>query len=320
MIATDPEVLARAAELLGPLASRDVPLGPMTTCRVGGPASLFVRAETIDDLRRVASAVAGSSVPVLVIGKGSNLLIADEGFAGLAVALGAIGGDIAIEGTEVEAGGGVPLPVLARRTAAAALTGFEWAVGVPGSVGGAVRMNAGGHGSDIAASLRSVDLVDLGTGREEGDVPVGRLGLRFRASGLGDLHVVVRARFRLVRGERAESERELAEIVRWRRDHQPGGQNAGSVFVNPIPGQLAAAQLVDGLGLRGLRLGTAQVSPKHANFIQADEGGRAADVRALIEHVRGRVAESCGIRLRSEVRCVGFPEVDDPGPEAAGWR
>ena len=148
-------------------------------------------------------------------------------------------------------------------------------------------------------------------------MPVDQLGLRFRGSALGDLDVVVRARFRLAPGDREVSEREIADIVRWRRDRQPGGQNAGSVFVNPIPGQLAAAELVDGLGLRGLRIGTAHVSPKHANFIQADDGGRAADVRAVIEHVRARVAEACGVRLRSEVRLVGFTgDGAVAGPEA----
>jgi UDP-N-acetylmuramate dehydrogenase len=107
------------------------------------------------------------------------------------------------------------------------------------------------------------------------------------------------------------SEAELADIVRWRREHQPGGQNAGSVFVNPVPGQLSAGEVIDGLGLRGLRVGTAEVSLKHANFIQADEGGRADDVRALMAIVRGRVLEATGIALRSEIRQIGFEDRDD---------
>ncbi len=198
------------------------------------------------------------------------------------------------------------LPVLARRTAAAALTGFEWAVGVPGSVGGAVKMNAGGHGSDIAACLVDVDLVDLDADGEVRNVPADALGLRFRGSDVGDDQIVLRARLRLARGDRARSEREIAEIVRWRREHQPGGQNAGSVFVNPVPGEVSAGALVDGLGLRGLRIGSAWVSDKHANFIQAAEGGRSADVRAVMEAVRLRVAAATGYHLRSEVRLVGF--------------
>lgn len=307
------DAVEHAAALLGPLARRQVPLGPQTTYRVGGPAALFTRVETEADLDAVARAVQASGVPVLIVGRGSNLLVADEGFAGLAVTLGDLASELTIEGCTVVAGGTVLLPVLARRTAAAGLTGLEWAVGVPGSVGGAVRMNAGGHGSDVAATLESVDIVDLGTGAAERAVAAERLGLRFRGSRLGDRQVVVRARFGLCSGDRERSEEEIAEIVRWRREHQPGGQNAGSVFVNPIPGQLAAAELVDRLGLRGLRRGTAHVSEKHANFVQADEGGRAADVRAVIEHVRARVAAECGILLRSEVRLVGFE--DSPPPE-----
>ncbi|HEY5874259.1 MAG TPA: UDP-N-acetylmuramate dehydrogenase [Ilumatobacteraceae bacterium] len=314
MSAIEVAPVEQAAAVLGSLARRDVPIGPMTTYRVGGAAALFVRASSIEDLRVVAAAVQASAVPVLIVGRGSNLLVADEGFDGLAVALGDIGDRLDMNGLDVEAGAGLLLPVLARRTAAASLTGLEWAVGVPGSVGGAVRMNAGGHGSDIAATLQSVDLVDLATGAEAQGVPVERLGLRFRGSSLGDQQIVVRARFRLAAGDRAASEREIAEIVRWRREHQPGGQNAGSVFVNPIPGQLAAGELVDDLGLRGFRIGTAHVSDKHANFIQADDGGRAADVRAVIEHVRARVAAEHGITLRSEVRLVGFADSPVPAP------
>jgi UDP-N-acetylmuramate dehydrogenase len=217
---------------------------------------------------------------------------------------------VAVEGTTVTAGGGVSLPVLARQTVAAGLTGLEWAVGVPGSVGGGVRMNAGGHGSDIASSLAGVRVFDLRSGEDCG-VPAHALGLRFRGSDLDDHHLVVSARFELAHGDREESEATLAEIVRWRREHQPGGQNAGSVFVNPIPGELSAGELIDSLDLRGLRIGSAEVSPKHANFIQADEGGRADDVRALMAAVRARVLEERGIALRSEIRQIGFDERDD---------
>jgi len=297
---------AVAAEL-GPLARRDVALGPLTTYRVGGAAALFVRVETLADLRRVAQVVANAGVPTLVVGRGSNLLVADGGFDGVAVSLGAIAEQIELDDAVARAGASVLLPVLARRTAAAGLTGLEWAVGVPGSVGGAVRMNAGGHGSDIATSLLDVLVVDLRTGFE-GRVPTSRLGLRFRGSDLADHQVVVDARFQLAPGDRAESEAEIAEIVRWRRENQPGGQNAGSVFVNPIPGVLSAGEVIDGLGLRGLRIGTARVSEKHANFVQSEEGGTAADVRAVIEAVRARVSSERGIALRSEIRLIGFPD------------
>ena len=298
--------LAVVESRLGPLARREVSLALMTTYRVGGPAALYTRAESLDDLAAITRAISGTDVPVLVVGRGSNILVADAGFGGLAISLGSFAAEIIIAGTEVTAGSAVLLPVLARRTAAESLTGLEWAVGVPGSVGGAVAMNAGGHGSDVSATLVSVTMFDLTTGcvaRVDGD----RLGLRFRGSDLCAHQVIVDARFALARGDRAASEVELVEIVRWRREHQPGGQNAGSVFVNPIPEVLPAAKLIDELGLRGFRIGTAAVSTKHANFIQADPDGRAADVRAVIEHVRAAVLAAHGLVMRSEVRQVGFP-------------
>ncbi len=284
----------------------------MTTYKVGGAARLFVRVESMDDLRAVAAVVRRTGIAVLLVGRGSNLLVADHGYDGLAISFGEAFATMALEGVDVVAGGFTLLPVLARRTAAEGLTGLEWMVGVPGSVGGAVRMNAGGHGSDVAASLLEVRLFNLSRG-EDRLVAVEGLGLRFRGSDLGDDDVVLTARFALARGERARSEAEISEIVRWRRERQPGGQNAGSVFVNPIPGQLAAAQLVDGLGLRGFRIGSAHVSEKHANFIQASDGGTAADVRAVIEAVRDRVWRERGVLLRSEIRLVGFPDAP-PAP------
>lgn len=296
--------VATAAAILAELATMDVPLGIRTTYRVGGNARIFVQAGCIEDLRRVHAAHKASGLAVLAIGRGSNLLVADSGFEGIAVSLGGFD-RVVIEDTCVVAAGAVALPVLARTTARHALTGLEWAVGVPGSVGGGVRMNAGGHGSDIAASLVRVHIFDVATG-EDREVPVSSLGLRFRGSDLRDEEFVISATFRLVPGDRAQAEEEIAEVVRWRRQHQPGGQNAGSVFVNPIPGVLSAGQVIDEVGLRGHRLGTASVSDKHANFIQADENGRADDVAALMAHVRAVVLQERGIDLHSENRLVGF--------------
>ena len=299
----------RLAHQLGGVRRRA--LGELTTYRVGGPAEVFVHVESIEHLERVATTLASVDVPVLVIGRGSNLLVADRGFAGVVVQLGdfATQCDIVDRGdvAEVNVGGSSLLPVVARRTVAAGLTGFEWAVGVPGTIGGGVRMNAGGHGSDMAAALVDVDVVDLTTGRRERRMAAD-LGLRFRGSDLSDREIVVSARLTLRPGDPDESRRVLEEIVKWRREHQPGGQNAGSVFVNPIPGELAAGELIDRAGLRGVRIGSAEVSPKHANFIQADDGGRADDVRALIDHVRHEVERRFGIELRSEIRLVGFDE------------
>jgi UDP-N-acetylmuramate dehydrogenase len=322
---TDACVLERAADLLraqlGDLLSTDHPLAPMTTYRVGGAAALFVHARTIDDLVAIAGVRAATGVAVLVVGRGSNMLVADSGFAGVAVSVADLAGHVDIPDgagerpggspVEVVAGGGAALPVVARRTAAAGVRGFEWAVGVPGSIGGAVRMNAGGHGSDMAACLVDVGVLDMDdAARGVFRLPAGDLGLRFRASALAPAQIVLDARLALTAGDREAAETEIGEIVRWRREHQPGGQNCGSVFVNPVPGEVTSGGLIDSMGLRGFRIGSAYVSDKHANFIQADDGGSAADVRSVIEAVRSRVAEHTGFRLRSEVRLVGFDDTD----------
>ncbi|MET0727698.1 MAG: UDP-N-acetylmuramate dehydrogenase, partial [Acidimicrobiales bacterium] len=293
---------------------RDVPVGPFTTYRVGGPAALFVDVEDEADLAVVVEALVAEPgpVPVLVIGKGSNLLVADAGFPGLAVVLGEHFAAVEVDGTEVQAGAAVALPVVARRTVAAGLSGFEWAVGVPGSIGGAVRMNAGGHGSELASSLVGVRVLDLRTG-EDGVVPAPSLELGYRRSAVEPHHLVLAARLQLGVGDPETGARLLSEIVAWRRANQPGGPNAGSVFTNPVGD--SAGRLIESVGGKGLRVGTASVSAKHANFIQADEGGRADDVVALMAVLVQRVHRATGIELSAETRLVGFepnalPEVE----------
>jgi len=299
----------------------------VTTYRVGGRAALGVEIAEPGQLAVVGAAVRATQVAVQILGRGSNTLVADRGFDGLLLWFGDwaerididIDSDIdsgATHGSRdgaadhdrdgivvVRAGGAVSLPVLARRTVAAGLTGLEWMVGVPGTIGGAVRMNAGGHGSDMASCLIGVRVYDLASG-EDRNMTVAELGFGFRHSQLPDGAVVLAADLALRRGDRAASEAELTEIVRWRREKQPGGQNAGSVFVNPLPH--TAGALIDGAGLRGFRRGSAEVSTKHANFIQADENGSADDVLELMRLVRSRVASHTGIVMRSEIRLVGF--------------
>lgn len=299
------EAIDAVAAALGEIVVRDEPIGPRTTYRVGGRASLFLEARSEEDLVALGLALAETPVPVLVVGRGSNLLVADEGVEGVAVALGDTFAEIAIDGTLVRAGGATSLPVLARRTAAAALTGLEWAVGVPGSVGGAVRMNAGGHGSETVETLRRYRVVDLRSGAAH-DHDVADLAASYRHTSISSSDVVVWAEYELAAGDRATSEAQIAEIVRWRREHQPGGQNAGSVFTNP-PND-SAGRMIEAAGLKGFRLGSAFVSPKHANFFQADEGGSANDVRALILEVQRRVEDIHGIRLRPELQMVGFED------------
>lgn len=300
--------VAAAAALLGDLARRDEPIGPRTTYRVGGRAALFVELTSDDDVRRVAAAAAETAMPVLVVGKGSNLLVTDAGFPGLALALGDAFAGVDVDATVVRAGGAASLPVVARQTVRAGLTGFEWAVGVPGSIGGAVRMNAGGHGSEMAHALRSVRLVDLRSGADT-EVAADDLDLGYRHSNVAAHQLVLFAELALAAGDRAKGEAELSEIVAWRRANQPGGQNAGSVFANP-PGD-SAGRLIEAAGCKGLRVGSAEVSTKHANFIQADAGGSADDVHALMLEVGRRVEDAFGVRLRAETRLVGFGSSGD---------
>jgi UDP-N-acetylmuramate dehydrogenase len=304
---TRTEDLAELGRALGARAGHGRPLGALTTYRVGGPAALSVEVADEEALVSVAQHLDGLDVPVLVLGRGSNLLVADGGFDGLVISLGQGFDTISIDGRTVRAGGAVALPVLARRTASAGLRGLEWAVGVPGSVGGAIRMNAGGHGSDTAATLIAYRSVDLVTAALH-EAPASALGLAYRHSRVAPTDVVVSGTFDLEPGSAEQARALIDEIVRWRRANQPGGSNAGSVFANP-PGD-SAGRLIEACGLKRARIGSAEVSAKHANFVQADPGGSADDVRRLIAEVRDRVAAATGVLLQTEVRLVGF---DDQG-------
>ena len=315
-----PEAIDHAFGLFNAKAKRDVDLSQYTTYKVGGTAALHMTVASIDDLYLVSAVLAEVELPILVIGRGSNLLISDSGFQGLALTIGGLADYVDLPNREEDPnvepialfGGSVALPVAARQSVARGLTGFEWGVGVPGSVGGAVRMNAGGHGSDMASSLTSVRMFHVRKGLEA-HVNAVDLGLRFRGSALDDHHLVLSATVDLEWSKSQEaSEDELQEVVRWRRENQPGGQNAGSVFVNPEPGKVSAGAVIDELGMRGLRVGSAQVSEKHANFIQADEHGSAHDVVALMAEIRRRVRDERGYVLRSEIRLVGFEDTTDP--------
>jgi len=330
-------LVTRLVERFGDRARPDEPLGPRCTYRVGGRARVLVTLATTDEPAALATLLAAEHDParpdarvaVLVVGRGSNLLVADSGIDGIAVELGPAFADVDVDGVTVSAGAAAALPVVARRTAAAGLTGFEWAVGVPGSIGGAVAMNAGGHGSDLAASLVAVDVVDLyapippdraDTGRYAGSVvrriAASDLRLAYRSSALAPHQLVVRAELVLHRGDPETSRAMIDEIVAWRLANQPGGHNAGSVFANP-PGD-SAGRLIDAAGAKGLRHGSAEVSVKHANFIQVDAGGSADDVFALMGEVRRRVLAAGGPRLEPETRLVGFDRPLPPDDVVAG--
>jgi UDP-N-acetylmuramate dehydrogenase len=305
-----PAAIDALADRVPPHVRRDVPTGPLTTYGAGGPAALAITVRDEGELAAVARAVAAGEgeVPVLVVGLGSNLLVCDAGFDGLVVVLGPAFAEVAIEGTRVLAGARAKLPVVARQTAGAGLTGFEWAAGVPGSVGGAVRMNAGVPDAEIGDCLTRVRVVDLASG-EDGVVSASDLSLGYRTSSIRPDQVVVWAELELAPADPDVVRAAIKEKTQWRRDNQPGGRNAGSVFTNPEG--TSAGRLIDEAGLKGLRIGTAEVSPKHANFIQSDEGGRAQDIWDLMVEVRRRVHDATGIALHPETRLVGFPEMPE---------
>lgn len=290
--------------------SRERPIGPDTTYRVGGAARVGVTLYADADVVAMAEVVAAHRCDLLMVGKGSNMLVADAGFDGVAIWLGAGYDWVEIDGTHLRAGAAAGLPVLARQSAVAGLAGFEWAVGVPGSLGGAVRMNAGGHGSDMAASLVQAEVLDLRNGSVERWTPE-RLELGYRFSALADHHLVVGAEVGLSVGDASASQALIAEIVAWRRENQPGGQNAGSVFTNPVGD--SAGRIIEAAGLKGHRVGTASVSDKHANFFVADRSGSADDLYALMGEVFTRVRAELDLALRPETRLVGF----EAGPWAS---
>lgn len=279
----------------------DQPLHDLTTYKRGGPAAYYLEATTVDDLEEIVPV----DLPVIVIGKGSNLVIADAGFDGLVIRLAGDFTQIAMEADGiVRAGGAVSLPALARTAARHGRGGLEWMVGVPGSVGGAVRMNAGCFGHDTAGSMREATIVDLVDGRIERMTPDDLL-MTYRSTVVRDHQVVVEATFDSAPIDPSQAELRMREITRWRRDHQPGGTyNAGSVFKNP-PGD-AAGRIIDAVGLKGLTVGGASVSRKHANFFVAGPEATAADIHSLVFEVQRIVEAKTGVRLEPEIRFVGF--------------
>lgn len=293
------------AELIGRgVIEEGAPLGPLTTYRAGGPARWLVTVPDRSTLDEVTAIGLFRDHPVLVLGRGSNLVVADEGFAGVVLRLGGGFSAIEIDDVEVEAGGAVPLPRLARATAEQGLTGLEFFVGVPGSVGGAIRQNAGCFGSETRERLLTAEVVDLISGVSS-RLTSDDLDMSYRHSNLLPHQLVIGARFHAEHGDRRAAAEKIREITRWRRDHQPGGTlNAGSVFKNPEG--ISAGELIDSLGLKGLSHGEVSVSTKHANFFVAGPGARAGDILALVEMVKDRVFRATGTMLEPEIQFVGF--------------
>jgi UDP-N-acetylmuramate dehydrogenase len=302
--------LAHAAAILraacGDRVRADFPMAPLTTFRVGGPAGLYLEPESEIDLAAAGRAVTEAGIPVVVLGKGSNVLVSDGGFPGLVLRLGRSYRWSARAGDHLTAGGAMPLPAMAGVALRHSLTGLEFGVAIPATLGGAVRMNAGAHGHEIAEVLESVEVFRL---REGATVTIraADAGLSYRRSALGDDVVVIGARARLDRGEPLAIRARIHEVRAWRRATQPLAEpNCGSVFKNPRGDH--AARLIEAAGAKGRRVGGASVSTKHANFIVAEPGARAADVVALIEEVRSLVEAHDGVHLEPEVQLVGsFP-------------
>jgi UDP-N-acetylmuramate dehydrogenase len=288
------------------------PLAGHTTMRVGGPADVYVAADTVDALVALVRYARARAMPYWLLGRGSDVVVADAGVRGLVVHVRCAGWRL-LDGARLEAEAGLPLARAATVTAAAGLAGLEFGLAIPGNVGGAVWANAGAHGSDVAAVLeRAVTLAPDGREREE---DAATLGFGYRESRLkhpapgARPEVVLSATFRLTPDDPAAVAGRLAEIRRWRRANQPLGiPSAGSVFRNP-PGASAGA-LIDSCGLKGRRIGGAVVSERHANWILNDRGARAADVRRLTMEVRAEVAARTGVLLVPEVVFAG---------DWAGW-
>lgn len=280
-----------------------------TTYRLGGPAALYVEADGADDLALLGQVLKSfegrAEVPLLALGRGSNTVISDEGWPGIVVRLGPGFSwiDALASGPGLRAGGGTSLPQVANWAARRRLAGLEFLVAVPGSVGGAVRMNAGAHGGEIADTLAQVIVYDLGELRTR-HRESSQLDLSYRHSNLAAHHVVIEARFAM----RIDDEAAIRGRMKDYRSHRaatqpPAVQNAGSTFKNP-PGD-SAGRLVEAAGLKGFRVGGAWVSTMHANFFMTEAGARAQDVYDLVHEVKRRVAQRFGVELTPEVRFAG---------------
>jgi UDP-N-acetylmuramate dehydrogenase len=285
---------------------RDYPLARLTTIRTGGRAELFARAGSIAALEGILAWAGAEGIEVGVVGSGSNLLVADAGVRGLVVKLDQELSEIEVDGTRINCGGGARLPAVAARAARAGLSGIEFGVNIPGTVGGAVRMNANAYGGELARALDWVDVVSAsGTDRR---VPE-QLGFAYRRSSLGVGEIVARASFALRAAASEEVKRTLADMRRLRKAAQPSGiKTFGSTFKNPEDSRAegrSAGQLLEAAGCRGLRIGGAGFSDKHANFVENHGGASTADVVALMAEGRRRVKEQFGVELEPEVQRLG---------------
>jgi UDP-N-acetylmuramate dehydrogenase len=307
------ERLDRLAEERGIALQPDAPLAPLTTLRVGGPAERLATPRSRDALLAVLGLARDAGAPFTVLGNGSDVVVADAGIPGLVIRNRARG--IEVEGERVAAESGTPMAGLVKRCVAEGLAGLDFGTSIPGSLGGAVWANAGAHGRDLAAVVESVAAWDPADGAlhtlDAAACAFGYRESRFKHTG----EIVLSASLRLGRGEQAEIAALVAGHQAQRLATQPlADQNAGSVFRNP-PGDYAG-RLIEAAGLKGVRLGSAQVSARHANFIVTDPEGRAADVRRLGDRVRQTVAEQFGVTLQYEIEFIGAWDASPAGSDA----
>jgi UDP-N-acetylmuramate dehydrogenase len=296
---------------------RDYPLSRLTTIRTGGPAEYFARPTSVRDVQDLLAWASEHALEVGVIGSGSNLLVADEGVGGLVMKLDKDFSMIELDGERIRCGAGVRLPALAAFAAKAGLSGIEFGVNIPGTVGGAVRMNANAYGGALADTLEWVEIVTArGTERRAPE----QLGFSYRHSNLRDGEVVVRAEFHLAALADMTVRDTLADLRSRRREAQPAGiKTFGSTFKNPEDPRAdgrTAGQLLDAAGCRGLRVGGAGFSAKHANFVENLGTATTADVLALVAEGRRRVLEAFTVELEPEVQLLGhirFPWVRGHG-------
>jgi len=299
-VATAARLLAAAT---GDRLRRGFPLARLTSFRLGGPAALYLEAETDGDLAAASAAVAESGVPWTVIGKGSNLLVSDRGFPGLVLRLGKGFRWAGRDGVRLLAGGAMPLPALAGVGLTHSLAGLEFGVAIPASLGGAVRMNAGAHDHSVSEVLESIEVYSI-PGGSRSMVRASDAGFAYRRSSLPDGSVVIGAVAKLRPGHPDAIRAEMEAARSWRRATQPLAEpNCGSVFKNPLGDH--AARLVEAAGGKAMSVGGAEVSPKHANFIVARPGATAEDVHRLILRVQQVVEDRFGVRLETEVQHVG---------------
>jgi len=284
----------------------DYPLARLTTVRTGGPADWFARPDSSEALAALLAWADAEQIAVGVVGSGSNLLVADAGFRGLVMKLDGSLADIEHEGERLLCGGGARLPQAAAHAARAGLSGLEFGVNIPGTVGGAVKMNANAYGGDLSRVLEWVDVAT--PGGEERRTP-GDLGFSYRRSNLGAREIVARASFALSPAEPEAVKATLAEMRAARKAAQPSGiKTFGSTFKNPDDPRAegkSAGVLLDEAGCRGLAVGGARFSEKHANFVENPGEATTADVIALMAEGRRRVRERFGVELEAEVQFLG---------------